>query len=51
VEGFSTTATFEVHEEPLENDMEGTRSDISLVNHEEFDAIPILGSLYGLILM
>ena len=47
VEGFYTTTVFEVHEETLENYMEGTGSDIGLVNHEEFDAVSILESLYG----
>ena len=47
VEGFATSTNFEVHEETLEIYMEGTRSDINLVNCDEFDAISILASLYG----
>ena len=44
--GFTTATTSKVHEEPLENYMEGMGSDIDLVNHEEFYAVSILASLY-----
>ena len=46
VGGFATTTTSKVHEEPLENYMGGSGSDINLVNCENFDAISILTSLY-----
>ena len=47
MEGFATATAYEVHEKPLENYMEGVGSDISLVNHEEFDAVSTLEILFG----
>ena len=47
MEGFSTATTSKVYEDPLENYTEGMGSDIGLVNHEKFDVISILESLYG----
>lgn len=47
MEGFDTTTTSKVHEEPLENYMEGMRSGICSVNPEAFVAISILAGLHG----